>query len=123
MTIIKSQVVLIIGGNDLAARDLDLPQLSSDLHLLGLGLVALGVNRVWVLPILPRSKTRRGDVSPERYEQRRRAVNRIWATRFRRSPVTMVNGDYPAGMLGRDGVHLSVQGERVIMDMIRGIHA
>ena len=116
-----SQVVLIIGRNDLCGRDFDLPRLSEDLKLLGLGLEALGVGRVWILPILPRERTRVGDVSPERYEQRRVATNRIWATRFRRPPVTMVNMDYPMGTVGRDGVHMSMRGERVVLEVLSAI--
>ena len=72
-----SQVVLIIGGNDLCGRDFDLSRLSEDLKLLGLGQEALRVGRVLILPILPRERTRVGDVSPEHYEQRRVAANRI----------------------------------------------
>ena len=115
-------VVLMLGGNDLSARDFDLPSLSTHLSILGLGLLALGVENVWVLPILPRSTTRPVDVSPQRYEQRRLATNRIWSTRFRRAPVTMINAEYPPGTIGRDGVHLSARGEEAVLEIVRGIH-
>ena len=55
--------------------DLDLPQRSDDIYTLGLGMLAVGVDRVWMIPILPRLKTRAGDVTSERYEERRRAAN------------------------------------------------
>ena len=116
------QVVLLMGGNDLAQRDLDVPSLAQELHILGLGCMALGVENVWLLPILPRTYTRSGNVSPARYEQRRLAVNRILATRFRRPPVTMVNIVYPRWVLGRDGVHMSARGEAMVLEVVRGIN-
>lgn len=115
------QVLLIMGGNDVAARDFDIPELSRALQLMGLGLEALGVSRIWVLPLLPRESTRPGDVSATRYEERRRALHRIWTTRFRRAPITCLNLEFPGGMLGRDGVHLSGKGWEVVMDIIRSI--
>ena len=115
------EVLLILGGNDLAARDMDIPELTGDLQLLGLGMEALGVTRLWVLPVLPRTSTRPGDVSPTRFEERRRALNRIWGTRFRRAPIACLNVAYPEGMVGRDGVHLSERGWRVLIEIIRGI--
>ena len=116
------QVVLMLGGNDLSSRDFDLPHLSGELHLLGLGLAALGVKETWILPILPRKRTRCIDVSPQRYEERRLATNRIWATRFRHAPVTMINMDYPEGALGHDGVHMSERGELAVYDMLMRIN-
>ena len=94
------KVVAIIRGNDLTGRDMDLPQLPRKIHLLGLGLTALGVRRIWLFPILPRLRTRRGDVAPERYEERRQAANRVWETRFRAPPVTMLNVNLPRDLVG-----------------------
>ena len=115
------QVLLVIGGNDLCGRDLDFPFLSESLTALGLGLLALGVRRVWALPILPRMVARPGDVSAPRFEQRRLAVNRIWATRFRRPPVTLVGVDIPRDILGRDGVHMSARGEVVMLQIAQDL--
>ena len=113
------QVILLLGGNDLCRRDFDLPQLSDDIYTLGLGLLAVGVDRVWMMPILPRFHTRDGDVTPEQYEDRRRAANRILGTRFRRPPVTMLNVCFSSAHIGRDGVHLSRVGEDAVLDVIR----
>ena len=115
-------VVLMIGGNDLCARDFDLPSLSQDLISLALGLSALGVGRVYILPIIPRSRTRPGDVTPARFEERRAATNHIWETRFRRPPVTMINMEYPQGALRRDGVHLSRRGERAVLAAVHAVY-
>ena len=71
------------------------------------------------MPILPRLNTRDGDVTPERYEERRRAANRILGTRFRRPPATMPNVGFSSAHLGRDGVHLSRVGEDAILNVIR----
>ena len=37
-------VILLLGGNDLCRRDFNLPQMSDDVHILGLGLLAVGVD-------------------------------------------------------------------------------
>ena len=115
------RVVLLIGGNDISDRDFDLPHLSDSLYTLGLGLLALGVGRVWLLPIVPRLRTRRGDVAPERYEQRRQAANRIMASRFRGPPLTMVNAEFTPGHLGPDGVHLSRAGGGYALSLVRAL--
>ena len=115
------RVLLIIGGNDLCGRDLDFPLISDSLTALGLELLALGVQQVWALPILPRSVARPGDVSAPRFEQRRLAVNRIWAARFRRPPVTLLGVDIPRNMLGRDGIHMSARGEVMILQIAQNL--
>ena len=117
-----SCVVLVIGGNDLCLRDFDLRRLADDYIALGLGLEALGVTRIWVLPIPPRIRTRAVDVGAARFEQRRRAANRVLATRFRRPPITMLNTEYPDGSLGPDGVHFSRRGERFMLGLVAQIH-
>ena len=115
-------VVLVIGGNDLCPRDFDLRRLADDVYSLGMGLEALGVTRVWLLPIPPRIRTRVGDVSVARYEERRRAANIVLATRFRWPPVTIINMEYPSGSLGHDGVHLSRRGEEFVLAVVARLH-
>ncbi|KAF0309100.1 hypothetical protein FJT64_019742 [Amphibalanus amphitrite] len=110
-------VLLVIGGNDLCQRDLDVPQLSRDLIALGQGLRAAGAVEVFVYPVLPRTRVR--GVCPATYEQRRRFLNRVWASRFRSPPITLIDAPADVAMLGRDGVHLSPSGQRAVMDVAR----
>ena len=46
-------VILLTVGNDLCPRDFDLRQLADEFIALDLGREALGVARVWMLPIPP----------------------------------------------------------------------
>ncbi|KAF0311576.1 hypothetical protein FJT64_017607 [Amphibalanus amphitrite] len=52
---------------------------------------------VFIYPLLPRTKVR--GVRPETYDQRRCFVNRLWASRFRAPPVTLLDAPVNVNML------------------------
>ena len=112
-------VLLILGGNDLCERDVDLRELAGQLIELGEAVRGAGARAVYFFPVLPRRVVRR--VPPELYETRRAAANRIWASRFRGPPVTFINMPAGADMIGRDGVHLSGKGQRVVLGVVENI--
>ena len=70
--------------------DLDLPQLSRVLIGFAEELRVAGVVSIFVFPILRR--VRPHGVRRETYRQRQEAVNRNWASRFRRPPVDFTTG-------------------------------
>ena len=112
-------VLLLFGGNDLCQPDLDLPQLSRMLIGFAEELRAAGVVNIFVFPILPR--VRPHGVRRETYRKRQQAVNRNWASRFRRPPVVFLNWPVGEPMIGDDGVHLSRAGRGLVLRAVTQI--
>ena len=110
-------VLLLLGGNDLCQRDCDLPELARVLVGFGQELRAAGVVDIYMFPVLPCIKPR--GVRHKTYRLRQEALNRIWASRFRRPPIIFVNWPVGAEMLGGDGVHLSPRGREVVMRVVK----
>ena len=112
-------VLLVFGGNDMCLPDLDLPQLSRMLICFAEELKAVGVVNIYVFPILPRVRPR--GVRRETYTKRQQAVNRNWASRFRRPPVVFLNRPVGEQMIGGDGVHLSRAGRGLVLRAVTEI--
>ena len=120
-------VLLIIGGNDVAAPQFS-PRVFGELFQeLILGLYAAGAHFVHVLPIPPRATTRPGSVSVAVYRRRRRLANQVLrrmaskqeGTQTARFALrTLVPSER---FLGRDGVHPSEAGWRDMMRVVRDI--
>ena len=116
-------VLLIVGGNDVACPQFSPRLLGQMFQELILGIYAAGAE--YVLNIPPRSVTRPGSASVSVYRRRRRLIN-LMLRRLSRRPAS---GNAPRfalrevalspGFLGRDGVHPSPTGWR---DLGRVIH-
>ena len=111
-------VFLMVGGNDLAHPSFRLRKFFVLLRELVLGLLAAGAETVFLLPLPPRSRLRRDDVSPRRYQKRRGLVNRLIRRKFFRPPVQQVVFVDSAGFLGADGVHPSDMGWRALQSCV-----
>ena len=108
------QVLVIIGGNDLARPDFSSTHFMTQFRELELGLLAAGVVHVAILAIPPRVGRRKTDVSCVHYRRRRRSLNLRLRLRYRRPPVQFVPCPAVSEFLGRDGVHPSREGWRAI---------
>ena len=113
------QVMLMIGGNDLARPDFRQRQFRSYMQALTLGLLAAGVARVIIFPIPPRHRLRHRDFTREQYRRRQRLANRIMRRSYRREPVINPTFRVPPGFLSADGVHPSEAGWQAIVQFIR----
>ena len=105
-------LLLIVGGNDLACPAFEQRRLLRNFEGLTLGLLAAGVERVYVLLIPPRSGVRPGDVSAARFRRRRKFANIVLKHKFRRLPVVCPRVSFGAAFLGRDCVPPSASGWR-----------
>ena len=114
-----SVVLLMIGGNDLCCRDVDMPVLAELLVRLEKDLRTVGVGELFFFPVLPRRRVT--GVSAQLFEERRSFLNRVWATRFRGPPVTFCNHPTSMEMIGQDGVHMSRRGRQVVMRVVDNI--
>ena len=120
-----AQVLLIIGGNDLAREHFSVRILSALFEELTLGLLAAGADSIVVFPIPPRASCRHGDVVVSVYRRRRRLMNQVLRRQFSHPvtnpQVTFGQFSFNECHLGRDGVHPSAVGWQALADAVAAV--
>ena len=112
-------VLLIVGGNDLARPLFRQQELLAYFDELAAGLLAAGLDQVFVLAIPPRVHLRATDAAASCFRRRRHLANDKLRRKFGRAPVMYVPLPTPGEFLGPDGVHPSAGGWRRLTDIVR----
>ena len=112
------RVLLMVGSNDLATPQFRQRELMDNFEELSLGLLAAGVDSVYICAIPPRCRFRSEDASAGCYRRRRQLANVKLRHKCRREPICFISCSSDQ-MIGRDGVHPSQQGWVAICHMVR----
>ena len=108
-------VLLIVGGNDLAAPTCRLRSFIGLTEEIAAGLLATGTPEVIFLRVSRRPQ----DVSAKQHRRRRKLLNLALHQRFAAAPVRCQSVRFPNNFLGADGTHPSAVGWRWLASVIR----